>query len=148
VLTVAPITLRAANAYVDLHHRHHGPSRGHKFSVSVVDATGAVRGVAIVGRPVARNLDDGLTAEVTRLCTDGATNACSMLYSAAWRAAKGMGYRRIVTYILDSEGGSSLKAAGWIVASSSCGGGSWSRSDRERMDKHPTGTKQRWEVSC
>lgn len=70
-------------------------------------------GVAIVGRPVSRHLDDGWTLEVNRLCTDGSRNACSALYAAAWRAARAMGYKRLVTYILESENGASLRAAGW-----------------------------------
>ena len=85
-LMVCPISLKEANAYVAENHRHHKPTRGHKFSVAVSDGQ-AIRGVAIVGRPVARNADDGMTLEVNRLCTDGARNACSMLYAAAWRAA-------------------------------------------------------------
>jgi hypothetical protein len=96
-LTVRPITLRAANAEVERLHRHHPAVRGCLFCLSVVDQDGAVRGVAIVGRPVARMLQDGVTAEVTRVATDGAQNACSMLYGAAWRAARAIGYRRLIT---------------------------------------------------
>lgn len=112
MLELIPMTLREANAFVEQHHRHHKPVVGHKFSIGVSDGEKVV-GVAIVGRPVGRFLDDGWTLEVTRLCTDGTHNACSMLYAAAWRAARAMGYRRVVTYILESETGASLKAAGW-----------------------------------
>lgn len=97
---------------------------------------GLLRGVAIVGRPVARHLQDGYTAEVTRLCTDGTPNACSMLYEAAWRAAKAVGYLRIITYTLPQEGGASLRAAGWHLIGPA-GGGSWSRAGRPRADEHP-----------
>ena len=99
MLEVVPITLREANAFVEQNHRHHGPTVGHKFSIGLSDGEKIV-GVAIAGRPVARHLDDGWTLEVNRLCTDGTRNACSMLYAAAWRTARAMGYKRLVTYIL------------------------------------------------
>src|SRR5437870_1633786 len=111
-MRIVPITLRAACAFVAAHHRHHPPPRGHKFSLAVDDG-GHLAGVAIVGRPVARALDDGFTLEVLRVCTLGTKNACSMLYGAARRIAKEMGYRRIVTYTLASEPGTSLRASGW-----------------------------------
>jgi len=87
--------------------------------------------------------DDGYTAEVTRLCTDGTPHACSLLYGAAARAAKALGYRKIITYILESESGVSLRASGWRMDRQS-GGGSWSRPSRGRDDKHPTEAKTRW----
>lgn len=145
-LRLAPISLRAANAYIKAVHRHHGPTRGHKFSISVVDAQGELRGVAIAGRPVARMLDDGNHLEVLRLATDGTANACSMLYGAVARAGVAMGYpkRHILTYILESEPGASLRAAGWVVDLEAAGGGSWSKPSRPREDKHPIERKQRW----
>ena len=112
MLTLTPINLKTANAFVQQYHRHHKPTRGHKFSIGVSD-NGALVGVAICGRPVARRLDDGYTLEVNRLCTDGTPNACSILYAAAYRAARAMGYNKVVPYILDTEKGSSLKAAGY-----------------------------------
>ena len=111
MLTVKPMSLADANGFVAEHHRHHKPVRGHKFSLGCM-ANGRLAGVAIVGRPVSRYLDDGLTLEVNRLCTDGTKNACSFLYGAAARAAKVLGYHRIVTYILDTESGVSLRASG------------------------------------
>ena len=110
MLEIVPMTLREANAFVEQNHRHHGPVAGHKFSIGISDGEKIV-GVAIVGRPVSRHLDDGWTLEVNRLCTDGSRNTCSMLYAAAWRAARAMGYKRLVTYILESESGASLRAA-------------------------------------
>lgn len=104
--------MKTANAFVQQYHRHHKPTRGHKFSIGVSD-NGALVGVAICGRPVARRLDDGYTLEVNRLCTDGTPNACSILYAAAYRAARAMGYNKVITYILDTENGTSLKAAGY-----------------------------------
>ena len=104
MLTVKPMSLADANRFVAEHHRHHKPVRGHKFSLGCM-ANDRLAGVAIVGRPVSRYLDDGLTLEVNRLCTDGTKNACSFLYGAAARAAKVMGYRKIITYILDTESG-------------------------------------------
>lgn len=145
-LELTPITLREARAWVDFHHRHHGAPQGGIFAVACSDNyTGSVRGVAVVGRPVARNAQDGWTAEVTRCCTDGARNACSMLYRAAWRAARAMGYRRLVTYTLPEEGGTSLRAAGFKLIGEA-GGGKWSRRTRPRVDTHPTQTKLRWEL--
>lgn len=132
-LVVAPITLRDANAFVARLHRHHKPVVGHKFSIAAMTGNDVV-GVVIVGRPVARRLDDGFTAEVTRLCTDGTRNACSLLYGAAARAAFAMGYRSIQTYIRDDEPGASLRAAGW-EARNSTPGKSWSVPSRPRDDK-------------
>jgi hypothetical protein len=104
-------------------------------------------GVVIVGRPVARRRDDGLTAEVTRLCVlEGEPNACSFLYGKAARAALAMGFRRIGTYTLKSEPGTSLKAAGWVCLGER-GGGSWERRSRPRADKHPTEQKLLWEAA-
>ena len=97
-----PVSLAEANAFVAQHHRHHKPVTGHKFSIGCT-ADGQLVGVAIVGRPVSRYLDDGQTLEVNRLCTDGTKNACSMLYAAAWRAARAMGYRKMITYILETS---------------------------------------------
>lgn len=146
-LVLAPITLKAANEFVGVIHRHHGRSVGHKFSISVQDGDGAVRAVVIVGRPVARAFDDGWTAEATRLCSDGTPNTCSMLYAAAWRAAKGMGYRRCITYTLASEPGTSLHAAGWVV-DGHVRGRSWSTPSRPRDDKHPLEDKVRWRAGA
>ena len=126
-----------------MHHRHHKPSQGYKFAIAVNDGEKIV-GVITVGRPVARMLDNGFTAEVTRCCTDGTRNACSMLYGAAWRTARAMGYKRLITYVLASESGVSLKASGWQEIGSA-GGGSWSRENRKRVDTHPTGEKTLWQ---
>jgi len=143
MLEIMPCTLKEANQFVSTHHRHHKPVVGHKFSISVC-TDGEVRGVAIIGRPVARNLDNGLTLEVNRCCTDGTKNACSMLYGAAWRAAKAMGFKKLITYTLPSEGGTSLKAAGWKVVAETTGD-TWDRKARPRVDTHPLQGKLRWE---
>lgn len=147
-LHIRPIGLRAANAFVADHHRHHGPTRGHKFSISVADAQGQIRGVAIAGRPVARQLDDGVHLEVLRVCTDGTPNVCSMLYGAVRRAAKAMGYptEQIITYTLEGESGASLRAAGWQLDGCT-EGGSWDRPSRSRVDSHPTEKKLRWHAT-
>ncbi|UPZ31639.1 hypothetical protein MUK60_30000 [Streptomyces sp. LRE541] len=104
---------KAACAYVEEHHRHHDPPQGHQFSLGVLTDEGRLVGVAIVGRPVNRNFDNGLTIEVTRVATNGAPNACSALYAAAWRTARSAGYRRALTYTQNGESGASLRAAGW-----------------------------------
>jgi hypothetical protein len=142
-LAVVPVTLREAAAFVAAHHRHHEPPVGGLFAIGLASGN-AVIGVAIVGRPVARLIATDFTAEVTRVCTDGTRNACSMLYGAAWRAARAMGYRRLITYTLASEEGASLRGAGWKCLGEA-GGGSWSRPSRPRVDTHPTQTKLRWE---
>jgi hypothetical protein len=140
---ICPVTLREAMAFVVAHHRHHGPPRGGLFAIGAASGSEIVA-VAIVGRPVARMLQDNYTAEVTRLCSTGERNACSLLYAACWRAARAMGYRRLVTYTLPDEGGASLRAAGWLCIGDA-GGGSWSRRDRPRVDTHPLQVKIRWE---
>ena len=112
VLTIRPITLRKANAFVAQHHRHNMPTNGHKWSVACYDGD-RLCGVAIAGQPVARKLDDGLTVEIRRVCTDGTRNACSILYGACARVARDMGYKRVITYTLLSESGASLKASGF-----------------------------------
>ena len=145
-LTIVPTTHREARAFIAEHHRHHRPSAGAVFCLAVTDDDGTVRGVAQVGRPVARMLSDGWTLEVTRVATDGCPNACSALYGAAWRAARALGWRRLVTYTLPEEGGTSLRAAGWRCLGTA-GGGSWSRKDRPRVDLHPMQEKLRWEVA-
>lgn len=144
-LRITPISLEEANAYVSEHHRHHDPVTGHKYSIAITDESGKVRGVAIVGRPVSRIADNGWTLEVNRCCTDGVANGCSMLYRAAWRAAKAMGYTRLITYTLPEEGGGSLKGAGFRLVGER-GGGTWNRRERPRVDTHPTQTKWLWEL--
>jgi hypothetical protein len=129
------------------HHRHHKPAIGHKFSLAVHDEANAVRGVAIVSRPTARMSDDGMTLEVVRVATDGARNACSALYGAARRATFALGYTRLITYTLPEEGGASLRASGYRLIGEA-GGGSWSRSNRPRVDKHPLQAKLKWEASA
>lgn len=145
-LRIVPCDFDEACAFVARHHRHHRPPKGAKFSIAVA-VDGAVVGVAIVGRPVARALDDGLTLEVTRCATDGTRNACSKLYGACWRAALALGYRRLGTYTLASESGASLRAAGWKIVGQTRGR-SWDCPSRPRVDKHPTQAKLRWEVSA
>lgn len=144
-LRIVPVSFAEANAFVAKHHRHHKPVTGCKFAVAAAD-DGRVVGVALVGRPVARSLDDGWTLEVNRLCTDGHRNACSMLYAAAWRAARALGYQKLITYTLDTEPGASLRAAGWRVVGRTAGG-SWHCPSRPRVDTHPLQAKLRWEAA-
>ncbi|MET8717399.1 XF1762 family protein [Streptomyces sp. NPDC004735] len=114
-LHLVPVRQKDAKAFVTAWHRHHKPPVGSVFNVGAADDDGLLRAVAMVGRPVARHLDDGQTLEVTRTATDGVRNANSLLYGAAWRAAKALGYTRLVTYTQDGESGASLRAAGWTV---------------------------------
>lgn len=141
------ITFEDAAAFVSQHHRHHTPPVGHLFSIGAHRGEHLV-GVVIVGRPVARRRDDGLTAEVTRLCVlEAEPNACSFLYGKAARAALAMGYQRIGTYTLKSEPGTSLKAAGWALIGETPGK-SWSVPSRPREDKHPIEPKLLWEATA
>lgn len=151
-----PISLKYANSFIEELHRHHKAVQGHKFSIGC-EHGGNIVGVCVVGRPVSRYMDDGKTLEVTRLCTDGTKNACSFLYSRAAKIAKEMGYERIITYILETENGSSLKASGWHLDQEDAGGGDWSCPSRPRElevtqlslfpgkeVKYPVCKKQRW----
>ncbi len=142
-LRIIPVTLAVANAFVGEHHRHHKPVVGHKFSIGAVMGEQIV-GVVIVGRPVSRMRDNSETLEVTRLCTDGTRNACSFLYGAARRATFALGYSRLGTYTLPSEGGASLRACGWKLIGER-GGGNWSRQSRPRKSDHPESVKWLWE---
>ena len=151
-LEIRPITLREANAYVAEHHRHNLPTQGHKWSLACYDC-GKLCGVAIVGQPTARKLNDSLTIEIRRVCTDGTYNACSKLYGACARVAKEMGYKRIITYTLVSEPGTSLNASGFINEGLA-GGVSWNVPSRPREEmqttlfgeirKYPDEKKIRW----
>lgn len=152
MIELRPVYREEARTFIRDHHRHHGVPVGHLWFHGCHDDAGEIVGVAVVGRPVAKELDDHLTVEVTRLCTTGAPNACSMLYAAARRAGDAKGYRRGLSYILASEwdrfdpvtgariGGRSLLAAGyrflWRVK-----GRSWDFGCRPRTDKHPTEDK-------
>lgn len=145
MLQLQPITFAEACAFIAKHHRHHLPPQGWKFGIAVNDGE-CVVGVVTVGRPVARHYDNGWTLEVTRLCTTGEHNAASMLYGAAWRAARAMGYKRLITYVLASETGTSVKAAGWRVVGEA-GGGSWDTPSRPRVQTAPTERKTLWEMT-
>ena len=137
--SVVRISLDEANSFVREYHRHHRRVVGHIFSIAAAD-NDRICCVAIIGRPVARMRDDGMTAEVTRLCTDGTKNACSFLYGASARAAFGLGFKRIGTYILANEPGTSLVASNWRFLGETAGRG-WSRSSRPRVDTHPLQAK-------
>lgn len=163
-MIIVPTTIKAARSFVAHHHRHHDPDRGGLFACAV-EHDGEVVGVAVVGRPKARALQDGRTAEVTRLCVspallagqrglcspvaasegDAPAGACSMLYGACWRAARALGYLRLLTYILDTEVGLTLRASGWHCVGAA-GGGSWSRPSRPRESQAPQQGKLRWQA--
>lgn len=147
-LRIVPVKFADAAGFVAMWHRHHEPPVGHVFSIGVADEGDVLRGVAMVGRPVARMLDNGKTLEVNRTATDGTHNANSMLYGAAWRATKALGYDRLITYTQAGESGSSLRAAGWRVVGERTKRAGWSVPSRPRADKgvdHIPRTL--WEVS-
>lgn len=157
-LEIRPISIANANAYVEQYHRHHGKKNGCRFAIGCYEGD-VLHGVAICSNPVARKSDDGLTIEVSRLCTDGTHNACSILYGACARIAKEMGFHKIQTYILESEHGTSLKASGWVKEMDGAGKISWSKIGCQRQSirdarpvqlslfeekKPPEEYKQRW----
>lgn len=143
MLKSVPISQKAANDFVNKLHRHHMATVGDKYRIAAVDINGKVVGVAQVGRPVARMLDDGETVEIIRCCTDGTKNACSFLYGRAAKIAKLLGYKRIITYTLDSEIGSSLIASGFKFDGMT-DGGKWDCKSRPRKTNAPTCKKKRW----
>jgi hypothetical protein len=134
-LDLVPVSFADACGFVQMWHRHHQPPIGHKFSVGVADEANVLRGVAIVGRPVAKSFDNGITLEVTRVATDGTPNAGSMLYGAAWRASSAMGFRRLVTYTQAGEGGGSLRAAGYRILAERPARSGWTCPSRPREDR-------------
>jgi hypothetical protein len=142
-IRLRPSTRKETFEFIDTTHRHHRPPSGYRFAIKAVDELEAIRGVVVVGRPVSRNVDQWNTAEVTRLCTDGTQNLCSKLYGAAARTCREMGFDKVITYILESESGISLKASGWTMEETTAGG-SWDSPSRPRVDKHPTCKKVRW----
>ena len=145
-LEITPISINNAKIFIDKHHRHHKSPQGGLFAISVTESEDIV-GVCIAGRPVSRHFDNGYTVEVVRLAVlDGYKNACSMLYSAVWRASRAMGYKKAITYILKKEPGTSVKAAGWKCIGEA-GGGSWDRKSRPRIDKHPPQMKLKFEIT-
>lgn len=145
---IRPISLKTAQEFVRQYHRHNTPPVGHKFSVGLFDGEHLL-GVAIAGRPVARMLDDGLTLEVTRTCTDGTRNANSMLYGAIVRAAAAMGYAKCVTYTQHDETGASLRGAGWVVVAQLSARAGWDTPSRRRQDIGSGDVPRiRWERKC
>ena len=149
-MELQPLTIKAARRYVAEHHRHNLAPVGALFALAA-EKDGKQVGVVIVGRPIARHMDDGTTAEVVRLTTTGTPNACSFLYGAAWRAARALGYRRLLTYTLASEPGTSLRAAGWTRDADVDAASTWSRASRPRAqvdlfgnERRPPEAKVRW----
>lgn len=137
MLIVKPIDLKSANQYVVANHRHNGKVLVHRFSIAVWDGD-RLCGVAICGNPSARKLDDGKTIEVNRVCTNGTKNACSILYGRCARIAKEMGFERIITYLLETEPGVSLRASGWQIEAEGVGGKDWNTPSRPRMVREQT----------
>lgn len=145
-LSVIPITGHEANDFIKNFHRHNKPVRGQRFSIGA--STDKLVGVAIVGRPIARLLQDGLTAEITRVCVvdTAPKGTCSFLYGRCWRIWQQMGGKRLVTYTLQEESGASLRGAGWKIMGKNKGGG-WDRKERKRDWQPIYGQlKFRWEA--
>ena len=148
-MKIKPYTLRAANEFIRKHHRHSKVVVGCKFSIAAINEEDQVIGVAIVGRPVARRLDDGYVGEIVRTCTAGVKNVNSFLYGACARIWKEMGGTKIITYTLETESGISLKAAGYThqgTTKSFAEGTGWTtRKNREWQPRVHSVQKHRWE---
>ena len=144
-LESCPVDFKECCEFVNRYHRHHIAPQGWKFGIGVSVGDKLV-GVIMVGRPIARHADDGWTLEVTRCCTDGTKNASSFLYSRAWVAVRAMGYKKLITYTLPSEGGASMRASGWRLIGEA-GGGNWNTKSRPRLDtpEDLRARKLRWE---
>ena len=140
-MEIIPVTFKQACEFINQYHRHHKATVGCKFCIGVAES-GVMHGVAVCGRPVSRYLDDGRTLEINRLCTDGTRNACSMLYGACCRVAKAMGYKEVITYILETEDGASLKASNF-TCEGKAGGTHWT-GERDRGQDIPQLFKQKW----
>jgi hypothetical protein len=132
-MEVKPITLKEANEFVKKFHRHNLPVVGCKFAISALK-DGVLVGVGIAGRPVARLEDNGITLEILRVCTDGTKNSNSFIYDKIRKIAALMGYKRVITYTLKKESGSSLKAIGAILESN-LKPNSWNRLNRKRLEQ-------------
>ena len=144
MLQIVPLTRTVANQLIRDHHRHHGPATGYRWAIGAREGNRMV-GAAITRRPKARLSEQYQLAEVTRLVSDGSKNVCSFLYAASARIAREMGFDRIQTFILESESGVSLRAAGWKFVRMSKGG-DWNRPSRGgRRTDQPQGPKQLWE---
>jgi hypothetical protein len=144
-LRIVPVSFREAQAFIAAWHRHHKPPRGMKFCLGVA-AGDVLVGVATAGRPVNRNYQDGLTLEVNRTCTDETPNANSMLYGACWRAAKALGYCRLITYNQEGESGASLRAAGWRVVAERPARGPWKYASQPRDPSTAGVARTLWEA--
>jgi hypothetical protein len=149
-LTAVPMTIKEAREFVNNFHRHNKAPLSGLYAVGVSDGTELV-GVAIVGRPVARMLDNGETAEVVRCCVieKAPKGTCSFLYARCWQAAKALGWRRLVTYTLQTESGASLRGAGWkLVAELKANNPtSWQSRPGREWQSVVGQAKFRWEAS-
>ena len=147
-LRIVPIRFRDACEFVKIWHRHHQAPIGHIFSIGCATDDDVLRGVAMIGRPVARHYDNGSTLEVNRTATDGTPNVNSCLYGAAWRAAKALGYSKLITYTQAGETGVSLRAAGWRVIGERPARNGWNAPSRPREDSAPVGIQRiLWEAT-
>lgn len=145
-MNIVPISLKDANEFVLINHRHNKPTQGHKWSLGLLNDCGLLIGVGIVGRPVSRILDDGFTLEILRVCTNGERNSNSFLYGRIVKIARLMGYKKIITYTLEKETGASLRAVGARPEKASKPS-SWGRKNRPRKEQSIYyEQKIRWEL--
>lgn len=145
-----PITFRDVKRFIGEHHRHNLPPTGWLFGSTLWDGD-ELRAVGVASRPTGRGLQDGATMEVSRVCTIGDRNACSMLYGALCRAGGALGYWRAYTYTLVEEDGASVRAAGFVFDAEvpardaePHGDGARYQTDLFGNDIRPPGAKNRW----
>lgn len=147
-LRIVPCTIKDAKAFVRMWHRHHKPPAGAVFALGVANELDVLVGVALVGRPVAVEYQDGYTLEVNRTATDSTFNANSMLYARCWKVAAAMGYDRLITYTQEGESGASLKAAGWRIIAQRPPRKGWNSPSRPREDHGVDGiARTLWEAA-
>ncbi len=146
-LHLVPVNFAEASDFVRAWHRHNLPTPGWKFGIGAADGETLVA-VAVVGRPVAREYDDGLTVEVLRVASDGTRNANSLLYGATVRAAFALGYQRVVTYTRTDESGATMRAVGWRVVAERPVRKGWSTPSRPRNnDIYSPSARLLWEAA-
>ncbi|MEZ0076234.1 XF1762 family protein [Planotetraspora sp. GP83] len=112
-LVISPVAIQTARAFTAWTHRYLTPPISAEFVIGVQNSDATLVGVVFVDRPDCWVFDDGGTAEIVCLSTDGTPNACSALLGAAWRAARAKGYRRLIAHTRVDEPGTSLLAAGF-----------------------------------
>lgn len=139
------LPLREACGFIARHHRHHVPPQGGIVALGLWEDEKLV-GIGILGRPLARAAQMNGDAELIRLCVlPDVAHAASALQARMKRVAQSLGFRRMLTYTLADEAGTSMRAAGMQRDIDLTRGGEWTTPTRKRLAAiHPTARKIRW----